>query len=89
MKDEQAEIIALQALAFLAAEPDRLGAFLATTGIGPDSLRTQTQSPELLAGVLDYLLQEDTLLQACCADCQVTPDMVIKARQRFPGFSPW
>lgn len=89
MKTEQAEILALQVLAFLAAEPERLGNFLAATGIGPESLRAQAQSPELMAGVLDYLLQDDALLLACCEACEVNSEALLKARQKFPGFFPW
>ena len=37
---EVAEIVAIQALSFVAAEPERLGAFLAESGIGPETLRS-------------------------------------------------
>ena len=37
---EVAEIVAVQALSFIAADPERLGLFLAESGIGPETLRT-------------------------------------------------
>ena len=43
MDADQAEIIALQALAFLAEDAQRLGSFLALTGLGPDELRAQAR----------------------------------------------
>ena len=36
---EEAERIAIKALAFLAADAERLGRFLGTTGLGPQELR--------------------------------------------------
>ena len=36
---EVAEIVAIQALSFIAGEPERLGLFLAESGIGPETLR--------------------------------------------------
>ena len=35
---EVAEIVAIQALNFIAGDPERLGLFLAETGIGPETL---------------------------------------------------
>jgi len=58
---EAAETLAIQALTFLAAEPERLARFLATTGIGPDSLRAAAREPLFLAGVLDYVAADEAL----------------------------
>ena len=55
MTRESAELLAVQALTFLAGEPERLGRFLALTGIGPESLRTAAAEPGFLAGVLDHV----------------------------------
>ena len=43
---EAAETLAVAALAFLAAEPEHLGGFLAATGIGPDQIRKAAARPE-------------------------------------------
>ena len=42
---EIAENLAIQALSFLAADPERLGRFLAITGIGPDAIRKAAVDP--------------------------------------------
>ena len=42
-KQDAAETIALQALAFLATDGERLERFLALTGMGPDELRTRAR----------------------------------------------
>ncbi len=57
-KREAAEALAIAALSFLAAEPERLGGFLALTGIGPESIRDAAGEPHFLAGVLDHVVSE-------------------------------
>ena len=54
---EAAEALALRALAFLAEDPERLGRFLALTGLGPAELRMRAGDADLLGGVLDHLLR--------------------------------
>ncbi|HWP25413.1 MAG TPA: DUF3572 domain-containing protein [Xanthobacteraceae bacterium] len=58
---EAAEMLAIQALAFIAADHGRLGRFLAMTGLDPARIRTFAQQPQFLAGVLDYLAGDDRL----------------------------
>jgi len=41
-----AEHLAIAALGFIAGEPERLGRFLAITGIGPDSIRAAAREPQ-------------------------------------------
>ena len=43
-----AESLAIQALGFMAGEPERLGAFLAATGIGPETIRKAAADPAFL-----------------------------------------
>ena len=43
-----AENLAIQALGFLAGDPERLGAFLAATGIGPETIRKAAAEPRSL-----------------------------------------
>src|ERR1044072_9909729 len=50
-----AENLAIQALSFMASDPERLGAFLAATGIGPEMIRKAAADPAFLAGVLDHV----------------------------------
>jgi hypothetical protein len=52
---EVAEIVAIQALSFVAGDPERLGLFLAETGIGPETLRNAAADPRFLASVLDFV----------------------------------
>jgi len=61
---EAAELLAVDALSFLAGEPEALGRFLALTGIGPGVLREAAADPGFLMGVLDYFLSDEPLLIA-------------------------
>lgn len=88
MNRAAAEIIALQALAFLAGDPERLGVFLAATGLGPQDLRQGARDPALLAGVLDHLLGDETTLLEFCAVADVAAGAPARARALLPGGEP-
>ena len=80
-----AEAIAIQALSFLASEPERLGRFLAVTGIGPESIRAAAATPGFLAGILDYLIANEALLLDFTAERGFDPASVVRARDVLPG----
>src|SRR5712671_8057585 len=75
-----AEALAVAALTFIAGEPERLGRFLAMSGIGPDSIRAAAREPQFLLGVLDHLAADESLLLAFAAENAIDPGEVIKAR---------
>jgi hypothetical protein len=83
---EAAESLAIQALSFIAAEPDRLGRFLAISGIGPDQIRAAAQEPHFLAGVLDHIASDERLLVAFAAEIGVDPSVVARARTALGGW---
>jgi hypothetical protein len=83
-----AEALAVAALGFIAGEPERLGRFLAMTGIGPDSLRAAAREPQFLLGVLDHLAADEPLLLAFAAENSIPPNAVINARDTIAG-SRW
>ena len=78
---EVAEIVAVQALSFVASDPERLGAFLAETGIGPDTLRKSAADPRFLASVLDFVLRDDATVKAFANVSQLHPTNIAAARQ--------
>lgn len=75
-----AEDIAIQGLAFLAGDPERLARFLALTGLGPQNLRQAANEPGFLAAVLDYLASDESLLQVFAAHANLAPEIVAQAR---------
>jgi hypothetical protein len=78
---EVAEIVAVQALSFIAGEPERLGAFLAETGIGPETLRSAAADPHFLAHVLDFVLRDDATVKAFAAVSELDPSTIAAARE--------
>jgi hypothetical protein len=78
---EVAEIVAIQALSFIAGDPERLGAFLAESGIGPDSLRGAAADPAFLAHVLDFVLRDDATVKAFATASQLHPTNITAAHQ--------
>jgi hypothetical protein len=85
MRRDAAESLAVQALTFLAGDPERLARFLALTGIGPDRIRSAAASPGFLAGVLDHVASEEALLMAFAEQSGIDPADVARARQALAG----
>jgi hypothetical protein len=82
---ELAENLAIAALGFLAADPERLGRFLAATGIGPDMIRHAAADPAFLAGVLDHVAGDEPLLRALADHAGVSPETVERAHLVLNG----
>jgi hypothetical protein len=85
---EAAESLAVQALAYLANDPEQLARFLALSGIGPQAIRAAAADPQFLAGVLDYVAGEEKLLLALADHLQMKPEQVWRARAALSG-APW
>src|SRR5271169_5537904 len=82
---EAAETLAVQALAFIAEDPERLGAFLAASGIGPEAIRGAAREPGFLAGVLDHMLGDESLLLAFADSAGLDPASIARARRALGG----
>jgi hypothetical protein len=78
---EVAEIVAVQALSFIAGDPERLGLFLAESGIGPETLRTAATEPRFLSSVLDFVMRDDATVKAFAAASQLHPTNIAAAHQ--------
>src|SRR4030081_204563 len=85
---EVAEIVAVQALSFIAGDPERLGLFLAESGIGPETLRTAAADPRVLASVLDFVMRDDATVKAFASASQLDPTNIAAARQAL-GDPDW
>ncbi len=85
MEHERAETLALEALAFLAADERYLGALLAQAGWTLAELRAQAGEPHVLAGILDFVLADERLLLAYCEAAGHSPTLVARARRALPG----
>ena len=85
MDREKAETIALQALSFLAKDDELLEHFLTSSGLTPQELKKRFREPDLLGGVLDAILGNDTVLLAFCNATTLSPDTLVKASRALPG----
>ena len=83
-----AESLAVEALAFLAQDSERLGRFLAITGMGPEMIRKAAADPGFLAGVLDHIASDEPLLVAFAQHAAVDPRMVERAHALLGGALP-
>jgi len=78
---EVAEIVAVQALSFIASDAGRLGTFLAESGIGPDTLRKSAGDPRFLAHVLEFVMRDDATVKAFATASQLHPTNIAAAHQ--------
>ena len=82
---EAAEGLAIQALTFIAGDGERLGRFLAVTGIGPAEIRAAAREPGFLAGVLEYMASDDRLIAAFAGESGLDPADIDKSRIALAG----
>ncbi|MCP9630740.1 DUF3572 domain-containing protein [Rhodopseudomonas palustris] len=82
------EIVAVQALSFIASEPERLGLFLAETGLGPETLRQSAADPQFLVSVLQFVMRDDATVKAFASSVELDPTNVAAALQALEE-KPW
>ena len=82
---ERAEGLAIRALAFIAGDGERLGRFLAVTGIGPAEIRAAAREPGFLAGVLEYMASDDRQITAFAAENNLNPSDIDRSRVALAG----
>lgn len=78
---QTAEMLAVQALAFIAEDDGRLSGFIASTGIAVQSIRDAAREPNFLTGVLEHILADENLLIAFAGSAGLDPAEVARARQ--------
>lgn len=83
-----AEIVAVSALSYLIADTEKLGRFLAETGLGPQNLRKAAEEPDFLAAVLDFVLRDDRMTEEFAKAHDLKPQTVAAARDAL-GPTKW
>jgi hypothetical protein len=63
---DTAAALSFRALAFLAGDENRLGRFMALTGIEPAAIGALAQERSFQAAVLEHLLADETMLLQFC-----------------------
>jgi Protein of unknown function (DUF3572) len=85
VRRQAAEALAVAALAYLASDAERLGRFLAATGIGPERIREAAREPNFLAGVLDHFATDEELLLAFARQAGIEPTEIERAHNALGG----
>ena len=83
-KAEDAEALAVEALLFMAGDPELLARFLDLTGIAPSAIRTAAGEPGFLAGTLSFVLAHEPTLLRFADHAGVRPEAVMQARRALP-----
>ena len=76
---EQAEILAIQVLGYIAGTEEELQRLLTATGMDSEALKQCAQSRAGLAGVLDYICQDESILLGFCEAARIRPDEPMRA----------
>ena len=82
---EKAEILALEALTWLAGQEEGLRRFLDQSGIDVPALKASAGSPEMGMAVLDFLLANEDRLLDFCESASMEPQVLHLARHRLDG----
>ncbi|GJE54403.1 MULTISPECIES: DUF3572 domain-containing protein [Methylobacterium] len=81
--DEAAENLALEVLAWLAGDEERLFPFLQLSGLNPDTVRESARDPAFLGAVLDHVMGDEPMLLACARALDVKPERIAAAWRRL------
>ena len=73
---EEAEVIGLRALAFLAEDEARLSRFLALTGLTGEELSMRAADTATLCAVLDHLAGDESMLLVFTASASLPPERI-------------
>jgi hypothetical protein len=82
---EAAEMLAVQALTFIAEDHERMSGFLDATGLEPGQIRVAAQEQGFFAGVLEHMLTDESLLVAFADSAGIDPAEIARARAALGG----
>ena len=85
MTADEAETVALRALAWLAASDELLPVFLGSSGASADDVPAMAGDPAFLGSVLDFLVMDDAWIVAFCDASALGYDVPMRARAALPG----
>jgi len=81
---QDAQAVALQAVAFIATDDKLLLRFAALTGCGPDDMRQRVADAAFLGGVLDFVLADEPTLMAFVEATGLALATPMAARAKLP-----
>ena len=75
--------LAAEVLIFLATTPRQAERFLALTGESAESLRARRADPMLHRALIDYVMQDESLLLSLCEERGLKPEDVARLHARL------
>jgi Protein of unknown function (DUF3572) len=87
MNQEQAIVIALQALGFIVSDEERVNHMQLETGLSLGDLKEGAAELHMQSGVLDYVLAHEQLLIDFSTALDIKPETIMRARANLPGFA--
>lgn len=84
-QQKTAEVLALEALQWLASEEELLSVFQGASGLNADDLKERAADPDLLGSVLDFVLMDDAWVISFCDRAGVPYASLAEARAQLPG----
>ena len=78
---ESAQALAIDVLAYLAADPTSLERFMSLSGLDVGDLRRAAAEPGFFVGVLDFLSSDEALLLSFAANAGRDPAAIERARR--------
>ncbi|PTM98885.1 DUF3572 domain-containing protein [Mycoplana dimorpha] len=82
---QDAEVLSIAILSWLASEPELLSRFLALTGVDPSDLRAAAGNRGFLAALVEFLMGHEPTLMAFCEATGTKPEQVVRAHASFAG----
>ncbi len=80
-RHEASEALALEVLAWLAGDEDRLLTFLQASGLNPGTVRESARDPAFLGAVLDHVMSDEASVVACAGALAIKPEKIAAAWQ--------
>jgi hypothetical protein len=77
--------LAIEALGYIAGDPELLARFLAATGLEGGSIRDAAAEPEFLLGVLEHVCSDERLLVAFATHADIGPEDIATAKLALAG----
>lgn len=81
----EASTIALNLIAYIVSAEETLERFLGLSGISLHDLQSSAADPEFQGFVLDYALQDESLIISFAESCNMKPESLQRARYALPG----
>lgn len=85
MENAAAEVLALEALGWLASHEELCPIFLGSTGLEAGELRARASDPVFLASVLEFLTLDDAWVVAFCDAHERAYEAPMRARMVLSG----